>query len=140
MDQEIIVDEVIEVYEKVDEEVDEKVCEKVYEEVDKEVILYSDCDSDDFNDKCVQVLKQDDINDFNELTKMCNIFFYYETNKDEKFCSTCFLRVADLYSRARAVRLHETARYTLLEGKTCCNCRCSLYQILSCSVCPICKQ
>jgi uncharacterized UPF0160 family protein len=136
MDQEIIVDEVIEVVEKVNEKVDEKVHEKVHEEVDEKVILYSD----DFNDKCVQVLKQDDINDFNELTKMCNIFFYYETNKDEKFCSTCFLRVADLYSRARAVRLHETARYTLLEGKTCCNCRCSLYQILSCSVCPICEQ
>lgn len=111
------------------------------EESDVEIsIADSDYDSDcsENIDSCVRNLNQTDINDFTELTKMCNIFFYYKNKYGAKFCSTCFLRIANLYSSGRAVRKHETARYALIEGSICSYCGCSLNQIVSCRVCPVC--
>jgi len=96
--------------------------------------------SKSFNHTYVRVLRQADINDLNETTKMCNIFFFYKTYENEHFCSSCFLRVADLYSTARAVRLHKSLRYVQMTWKSCCNCGCSLNQVFSCRVCPVCTQ
>jgi len=102
----------------------------------------SDCSEDynedlQLNDKQVRYLKQADINNMDQLQKMCSISFYYRKNND-KFCAECFLRLSDMFLHARAVRKHETAKYVFLVGGTCCECRCSLYQILPCNLCPIC--
>lgn len=111
---------------------------------DDEVIILEDSDydsecSDDCDEK-IQILKRADIFDIDELQKMCYISFYYEIENSDKFCTSCFLRVNDLYSHTRAVHKYKTERYVLLLGDRCCECRGSVSLILSCNLCPICKQ
>jgi len=123
----------------------EEVMELNNEEVNEIRILVdsdynSDCSvdsNDQSNNKQVRYLKQANINDIDELQKMCLIAFYYEADSD-KFCTACFLQVSDMYSHARAVREHETDRYVYLVGDKCCNCKSYLGQIFSCNLCPIC--
>jgi len=140
MEEEEKVNEKNEVNKNMDIEVNENI-----EEVNEiRILVDSDYDSDfsvDSNDelhnKHVRYLKQADINDFDELQKMCNITFYYEGDGD-KFCTACFLQVSDMFSHARAVREHATDRYVYLVGDKCCNCKSYLGQIFSCRLCSIC--
>lgn len=101
---------------------------------------YSEELNEELSEIQVRTLKRIDIRDIDELQKMCCIFFYYETENSYKFCTAYFLRVNDMFSRAHAVRKHETQRYVFLLGERCCNCRSSVSQIVSCSLCPICVQ
>ncbi|KMQ83309.1 hypothetical protein RF55_20372 [Lasius niger] len=100
----------------------------------------SECNEEEFSEKQVKILKRADVHDIDELQKMCSISFYYEIDNGDKFCTACFLRVNDSFSRARAVRTHETERYVLLVEDRCCECGGSVSQITSCSLCPICKR
>ncbi|CAL1671956.1 unnamed protein product [Lasius platythorax] len=114
------------------------------ESSDDEIRILEDSDYDsecneDFSEKQVRILKRADVHDIDELQKMCCISFYYEIDNGDKFCTACFLRVNDSFSRARAVRTHETERYILLVEDRCCECGGSVSQITSCSLCLICK-
>jgi len=105
----------------------------------------SDYDSDlsdlsDITDTVERSLSRVEINSLNEFVKVCSISFYYETENTTKFCEPCFFRIAGLFSRIRAVRVHETNTYPLILGRFCNECRNPLYQILPCNLCPICTH
>lgn len=99
----------------------------------------SDYDSDysDFTDINQQMLNRVQINSLG-ATKMCCIYFYYTTEGRMKFCTSCFLRISNLFSNIRVVREHESAIYELILGSFCRECGKPLHQIMPCNMCPIC--
>lgn len=105
-----------------------------------EALEDSDYNSDSDNEyveETHRVLDQADIISVNEIKKMCSIYFYYKTG-DYKFCTACFIRIGELYPNFSAVRIHETACYSLILGQFCNECRFPLHQIMPCNMCPIC--
>lgn len=100
----------------------------------------SECNEEEFSEKQVKILKRADIQDIDELQKMCSISFYYEIDNGDKLCTACFLRVNDSFSRASVVRIHKTELYVLLVEDRCSGCGGYVSQITSCSLCPICKR
>src|SRR5580765_7494157 len=111
-------------------------------DIDKEVEEDSDYESESENGEDyeqVLPLNREDLRDITELQQMCGITFYYEANS-EKFCSTCFIRVQDLYSRANIVHKHETGKYVHLIQPSCRECGETLCQVIACSVCIFCVQ
>ena len=90
-------------------------------------------------DRRERILDQAEINTLNEFTtKYCAIYFYYSTGDSGRYCTSCFLRITDLFSYIYAVRVHETQWYSLILGLSCSECRASLHQILPCNLCPMC--
>ncbi|KMQ82365.1 hypothetical protein RF55_23221 [Lasius niger] len=107
-------------------------------DIDEEVEEDSDYESENGEDyEQVLPLNREDLRDITEQQIMCSITFYYKGNGD-KFCSTCFIRVQDLYSRANIVHKHETGKYVHLIEPSCHNCGNNLCQVIACSVCPFC--
>jgi len=106
-----------------------------------EVLEDSDYNSDSDNEYVEEIhreLGRAEIISMDQLKKMCIIYFYYETQDNFKFCTTCFFGMVDLLLRARAVRGHETACFGMILGEYCNQCRQPLHQILPCNMCPNC--
>jgi len=97
-----------------------------------------------FDEKRLRRLKPVEVNTFintPNLNKMCCIYFYYTENVlDKKYCTECFIEIADMFRAVYVIRKHITRRYAFISGKNCGNCRKPLYQILPCNMCPICRE
>jgi len=76
----------------------------------------------------------------------CAIYFYYSDilNHSSKFCSSCIIRMHDLFLRLHVVRQHVIKQYARIDSMHidsmyCKECRDPLYKILPCNLCPICN-
>lgn len=124
---------------------DVMVIDVVEESSDEDHILSEDSDyesdcSDDFTEISWRILNSAEINTLNDVKNMCCIYFYYQTGRNDKFCTSCFLRLTDMFSRIRAVREHSTDMYSVILGQFCSECGTSLHQITLCNLCPICAR
>lgn len=99
-------------------------------------------DSDETFDKKYQDFKQAEVNTFDELKKMCVIYFYF-VEKDyiiHKYCSECIVRMHAEFEGLRAVRKHMIRKYTYIRGKYCAECKKPLFQIMPRNLCYICTN
>jgi len=124
---------------------DVMVIDVVEESSDEDHILSEDSDyesdcSDDFTEISRRILNSAEINTLNDVKNMCCVYFYYQTERNVKFCTSCFLRLTDLFSRIRVVREHSTDMYGVILGQFCSECSTPLHQIMLCNMCPICTR
>jgi len=54
-------------------------------------------------------------------------------------CTACMIRIADI-NDAGMYLVRETGSFDRLDGKSCMNCRGSLYNIFPCSMYPLCTH
>lgn len=109
-------------------------------DVEVQRLADSDYESDEsvFEDRIDRDLDLADINSYNELTRMCCIYFCYAIADGTYFCTSCFIRMAYLFDEICAVREHSINIYALILGLFCSECRTPLFQIFPCNMCPIC--
>jgi len=82
--------------------------------MDEDHVLSDDsCFESDMEDDVTKIIYRDlnqaEINTLSDFKKICCIYFYTQINV--KLCSSCIVRLSDLFSHLRAVRKHDTSPY-----------------------------
>ena len=107
----------------------------------------SDSDSDILNHAEVtnRLITRAEIKTLDGTNRMYIIYFYYlytanHSSDRDKFCSSCIIRMHNLFLRLHTVRQHVISQYIHVDDMHCKKCRNPLYQILLCNLYPICPM
>ena len=101
---------------------------------------YNSDEDDNRKEVINKIVSRLEILALNGRTKCCAIYYYY-IDGSYIVCALCVIAYADTeFEPIYAVRKHITELYNVINGRTCKNCSTTLYQILPCSMCPICTK